>query len=271
MVHATALLTLLVACASSLVTALPEPERESKTPFFILVGDSTTAPIQPWKASTPPGGGGWGDGFLKTLDPGVSGINLGKNGQTTVSYRANGHWKLVLEEIRARIGKNDIWISLGFGHNDQKPDKGISLAQYQANLEKMVEELKALKANVFLITPLTRRSFNNGVITNNLDDQAAKSKAAAAATKVPVIDLNAASKKYVQAIGKSEAIKLDADYRDAKDASTTKDFTHLNAKASGLFGRMVADLLYGQVPEIGHWVKSDRALSAAIAAGKPVV
>ncbi|KAE9962078.1 hypothetical protein BLS_000857 [Venturia inaequalis] len=259
MVHATTLLTLLVACASSLVTALPEPERESKTPFFILVGDSTTAPIQPWKASTPPGGGGWGDGFLKTLDSGVSGINLGKNGQTTVSYRANGHWKLVLEEIRARIGKND------------KPDKGISLAQYQANLEKMVEELKALKANVFLITPLTRRSFNNGVITNNLDDQAAKSKAAAAATKVPVIDLNGASKKYVQAIGKSEAIKLDADYRDAKDASTTKDFTHLNAKASGLFGRMVADLLYGQVPEIGHWIKSDRALSAAIAAGKPVV
>lgn len=123
----------------------------------------------------------------------------------------------------------------------------------------------------FLITPLTRRTFNNGVLTNNLDEQAAKSKAAAAATKVPVIDLNGASKKYVQAIGKSEAIKLDADYRDAKDASTTKDFTHLNAKASGLFGRMVADLLYGQVPEIGHWIKSDRALSAAIAAGKAVV
>lgn len=84
-----------------------------------------------------------------------------------------------------------------------------------------------------------------------------------------VIDLNAASKKYVQAIGPAEATKLDADYRGAQDASTAKDNTHLNAHGSAIFGRMVADLIYRQVPALGYFIKSDRPLSAAIAAGDP--
>lgn len=72
------------------------------------MGDSTTAPIQPWEGSTPPGGGGWGDGFLATLNPGAGGINLGKNGQTTVSYRENGWWKQVVDKIGEKVVTNDV-------------------------------------------------------------------------------------------------------------------------------------------------------------------
>lgn len=41
-----------------------------------------------------------------------------------------------------------VWVTLQFGHNDQKPAKGISITQYEANLERMVTELRGLKANV---------------------------------------------------------------------------------------------------------------------------
>lgn len=121
-----------------------------------------------------------------------------------------------------------------------------------------------------LVTPLTRRSFNSAnLVSDSLANEAKATKQAAAATSAVIIDLNAVSKKYVQAIGKTEATKLDSDYRDAKDAATAKDNTHLNAHGSAIFGRVVADLIYGQVPDFAKWIKSDRALSAAIAAGKP--
>lgn len=81
-------------------------------------------------------------------ETGAAGVNLGHNGQTTVSYRANGYWKEVVATVGQKVGSYDVWVTVQFGHNDQKPAKGISLAQFEANLEKMVTELKGLKANV---------------------------------------------------------------------------------------------------------------------------
>jgi len=36
-------------------------------------------------------------------------------------------------------------VTIQFGHNDQKADKGISTAQFENNLMKMVKEIKDLK------------------------------------------------------------------------------------------------------------------------------
>ncbi|TID23483.1 SGNH hydrolase [Venturia nashicola] len=261
--------TLLSLLAATTALATPAPAREAKPPFFILAGDSTTAPIQPWKGTTAPGGGGWGDGLLKSLENGAAGVNLGHNGQTTVSYRENGYWKNLLSKIGDNNDKHDIYVTLAFGHNDQKEKSGISVAQYEANLEKMAEELKKLKANVIFVTPLTRRQFNSaGFLTANLDEQGLKTKAAATATKSAVIDLLGASKKYVQAIGKAEAWKFNADVREPKDVATSKDTTHLNHNGTVVFGRIVADLITVQVPTIAKYIKKEEKLTALIAAGK---
>jgi len=121
-----------------------------------------------------------------------------------------------------------------------------------------------------LVTPLTRRNFGSGnFLSDSLASEAKATKQAAAATKAVVIDLNAVSKKYVESIGKTEATKLDADYADAKSATTAKDNTHLNKHGSAVFGRIVADLIVEHVPELGKWVRKDAALSASIKNGKP--
>lgn len=89
-------------------TALPSITRAStsKPPYFILAGDSTTA-VQS------SGGGGWGVGFLNTtLRAPASGIDLGHNGATTVSFRAGGDWDNVLNIATEHQDENQVFVTI---------------------------------------------------------------------------------------------------------------------------------------------------------------
>lgn len=89
-------------------TALPSEALAStaKPPYFILAGDSTTA-VQS------SGGGGWGVGFLNTtLRAPASGIDLGHNGATTVSFRAGGDWGNVLSIATERQDENEVFVTI---------------------------------------------------------------------------------------------------------------------------------------------------------------
>jgi lysophospholipase L1-like esterase len=100
----------------------------AKPPFFILTGDSTVAT-----------GGGWGDALLnRTKKPG-SGINLAKNGATTVSFRGQGLWDTALDNVKAQKAKHEAIVTIQFGHNDQKT---LTLEQYSDNLSTMISEVK---------------------------------------------------------------------------------------------------------------------------------
>jgi len=66
--------------------------------------------------------------------------------------------------------------------------------------------------------------------------------------------------RYINAIGERQASEFDL---------KSGDHTHLNAHGSVVFGRMVADLILEQYPDVGKWIKKNEALSAAIRAGKP--
>jgi lysophospholipase L1-like esterase len=99
-------------------------------PFFILSGDSTTAPD-----------GGWGDGFLALTQNGASGVNLGSSGATTVSIRTRGFWEEALNTIAEVKDSHEPIVTIQFGHNDQKEEAGISLEQFQANLEQLAREV----------------------------------------------------------------------------------------------------------------------------------
>jgi hypothetical protein len=72
-------------------------DAQAEKHFFVLAGDSTTA-----KQSD--GGGGWGDGFLRTLQSPSGGTNFGHNGATTVSFRSGGDWGKVISEVKKNGG-----------------------------------------------------------------------------------------------------------------------------------------------------------------------
>jgi lysophospholipase L1-like esterase len=236
--------------------ALPSPQTKpstTKPPYFILAGDSTTA-VQS------EGGGGWGTGFLTTtLTKGASGHNYGHNGATTVSFRQGGDWATVLSAAKDASKDFAPYVTIQFGHNDQKPDKNISAKQLTANLVAFVNEVKDVGATPILVTSLSRRKYgSDGKIKPDLADVVAAAKDAANETGADIIDLNAASTKYLNQIGAEKAPTYDLKAGDS---------THLNAEGSVVFGNLVAMLIKKEVPAVSKYLKPVASVKSALEKG----
>lgn len=122
----------------------------------------------------------------------------------------------------------------------------------------MANQVKAAGGTPVILTSLTRRGFKNGVLVDNLADVSEAAKKAAAAVGVAVLDLNAVSKAYVQAIGSADADKYNLG---------GTDHTHLNLHGEAVFGRMVADLLVGWEPAFSRAITPDAETSKKLAEG----
>jgi lysophospholipase L1-like esterase len=259
----------------SYVTATPvagTAKGLAKPPAFFLAGDSTTA------TQAGNGGGksrpstgyhtttnnvtGWGNGFLDTtLKNDATGTNYGHNGATTVSFRSGGDWDTVMSAAKSVKSSHSAYVTIQFGHNDQKPEKEISMAQFTANLIKFVDEVRAIPATPILVTSLSRRRFSTstGKINENLKDVVAATKEAARKTGASIIDLNTASTQYLNAIGEDRAATYNL---------KATDFTHLNSQGSVVFGNMVAMLLGDSVPEVKEYVVPVAKIAKALKAGE---
>ncbi|ATZ50485.1 hypothetical protein BCIN_05g08330 [Botrytis cinerea B05.10] len=211
-------------------TLFASPISSANPPAFILAGDSTTA-VQNAALT----GGGWGDGFIATLRNGAGGINYGHNGATTVSFVNGGDWAKVLASVAKYKADYTTFVTIQFGHNDQKATANISVAEYMDNLKNMAEDVKAAGGTPILVTSLTRRSFNSsGLASESLAVQANATIAVAKSIGSLYIDLNRASTDYVDAIGATNAATYNL---------KPTDFTHLNTAGSVLFGNIVSGLI----------------------------
>jgi lysophospholipase L1-like esterase len=238
----------LLATGTATASALIPRQAESKPAYFVLAGDSTTAI-----------GGGWGDGFLEnTLLAPAAGINLGHSGATTVSFRAGGDWGTVLSEIKSHTATHKVFVTIQFGHNDQKEPTGITITDYANNLRAFAEEVTSALATPILVTPLTRRVFSGGAVVENLSNERTATIDVADGLGVGFIDLNQASTDYVNAIGGSAA--------DAYNLAQG-DRTHVNAWGGVVFGRMVSDLLVEKFEDVKAWTVANETLSGLIRDG----
>ncbi|KXH29101.1 GDSL-like Lipase/Acylhydrolase [Colletotrichum simmondsii] len=243
-----------VATAFTTVSAVPfspfsAPQiRDAKPPYFLLTGDSTVAI-----------GGGWGNGFLSFVESPADGKNYGKSGATTVSFRAQGIWDTVIGEVEANKDAFSPIVTIQFGHNDQKAAANISADQFQANLEKLANEVTAAGGTPILITSLTRRTFSGGKVIQNLETERLRAIAAAEAVGATYLDLNTASTNYINAIGNENGHKYDL---------ASGDSTHLNTAGETVFGRLVADLLLEKRTDLATYIRENKAISDKIKAGE---
>jgi lysophospholipase L1-like esterase len=123
-------------CILPFALASPLLSRAEKLVYWLLAGDSTTAP-----------NGGWGDGFLATtVAAESSGHNYGHSGATTASFRAGGDWGKVTKDIQSNKNKYNVYVTIQFGHNDQKETSGLTIEQYKNNLKKFADEVKSAGA-----------------------------------------------------------------------------------------------------------------------------
>ncbi len=197
-----------------------------------LVGDSTVTE-----------GSGWGTGFREQCRAQVECLNLARNGRSSRSFIAEGHWQKVLADRPA-------YVLLQFGHNDQ-PGKGVeretdAKTTYKEFLRRYVDEARAAGAKPILVTSLARRNFKDGLIAPDiLTTYAAAAREVAAEKQTPLIDLSALSIELLNKLGATTAAEFDVKNKDG-----SPDRTHLSRKGSATFGKLVAKELVKAVPEL---------------------
>jgi len=276
---AAAFAALLTSGAAAQPPALPVQRISASK--IILVGDSTTAVT-----------GGWGPSFCGYhVTSAAACVNLARGGRSSGSFRAEGSWDLALAEMRTP-GYAQVWVLIQFGHNDQpgKPGRSTDLrTEFPANLRRYVAEARAAGARPVLLTPLTRRQFAAGSLTNDLAPWAQAVRAVAAETNVPIVDLNARSVEAVQALGPALAARFaqvppspevaaaaltgttipastgvaaapapaapataqdNAAVEPLGQARLAFDYTHLGRAGADFFAAMVAQELAKNVPEM---------------------
>ena len=196
---------------------------------IILVGDSTTQVLS-----------GWGGQFCANhLISSVSCINLARGGRSSLSYRAEGSWNIALNEMKTQ-GYAKTYVLIQLGHNDMpgKPGRSTDLeTEFPKNMRQYVIEARNAGAIPVLITPLSRRSFKDGKVKNDLLPWANTIKKIALEENVPLIDLNAASLKAIEEMGAVKSLELaqlppTQDLIEAAITGNTKEVVKVNPPPS---------------------------------------
>ena len=254
-------LSSLIACSTNTALHYNQSSNSSDLKRIVLVGDSTMATKS-----------GYGDALCAQLKVNVECINLARGGRSSGSFRAEGLWNQV-EQILRNQGERRTWVLIQFGHNDQpgKPGRSTDLVtEFPVNMARYVDEVRAWGGIPVLVTPLTRRSFRDGVLENNLLPWAQAIEKIAAEKKVMLLPLNAESYAAVQAMGEAEADTLavapppsnssasQAQNIGANNPATIEpqgtpksafDRTHVGTKGAKFFSTMVLHQLISVAPE----------------------
>ncbi|WP_210520284.1 rhamnogalacturonan acetylesterase [Hymenobacter terricola] len=178
------------------------PAPQAVTVF--LAGNSTVVnqDDEPWAA--------WGQMLPRFLKPGVAVANHAESGLTLGSFLGSKRLAKVL-----RVMKPGDYLFIEFGHNDQK-DKGENdgaWKSYSERLHLFVQEARKKGGIPVLVTSTSRRTFGaDGRIENSLGDFPAAARKVAEEEKVALIDLNAMSAKFYEALGPEESKKAFVHY-----------------------------------------------------------
>jgi lysophospholipase L1-like esterase len=206
---------------------------------IVLVGDSTVATE-----------GGWGPGFCAVMNKNVTCIDDALNGRTTKSFIDQGAWKRALDK------QGDYYL-IQFGHNDQKPAANLPVPAFEDYLQRYIDDVRAIGAVPVLVTSLSRRTFKDGKVVEDLTDYVNATREVGAKNYITVIELNALSTALLNRMTQAEADKFDRGSPDPTatgvDATVpgTLDRTHLNPYGQKVFGRMVADAIVKTQVELG--------------------
>lgn len=222
-----------------LIAAVVAAAAQQRAVTIYLAGDSTMAPKQPERRPET----GWGEKLEAHFSDGrVSVDNRAMNGRSTTSFIAEGRWQAVADALQ----KGD-YVFIQFGHNDQKKDKpGVyaSPEAYRANLARFISDSRSKGAIPVLMTPVSRRRFENGVLVKTHGEYPDLVKAVAAAEKVPLIDMEAKSAVLLTKYGAEGSTRLFLWLKPGEDPNYPKgveDNTHFSPLGAEEIAKLAAD------------------------------
>ena len=186
-----------------------------------IAGDSTSTdqPREPYNS--------WGQMLPRFFKPEIAVANHGESGESLKSFIGEGR----LKKLNTLMKKGD-WLFIQMGHNDQK-EKGEGVGAfttYKASLKQLIAAAREHGATPVVITSMNRLTFDaDGKITNSLGDYPDAVRQTAKEEGVAVIDLNAMSKPFYEALGPVKA----------HVAFAGSDTTHHSDYGSYEFAKMV--------------------------------
>ncbi len=249
---------MLILGAATITRALAQgdPPRAFDPATAAVRAPGTTVRIDLIGDSTQTNNAGYGRGFCANLTAKVDCVNMAKGGASTKTFREQGLWERSLQT------KPD-YMLIQFGHNDMESKDHLprqtTMAEYEANLRRYIDEARAAGIKPVLVTPLTRRYFEaDGKVHSDLIAHSETMKKVAAEMKVPLIDLQHDSIAYLDGIGETASNTLAITKKD-DDGKTIFDKTHLDWKGSYVFGRIVAVDMGKAVPALSKYVKPQAA------------
>ena len=213
-----------------------------EVPTLFLLGDSTVTdqPAEPAAS--------WGQMLPAFLTPTIAVANHAESGETLKSFLT----ELRLDKVLASARPGDVAM-IQFGHNDQKAQWPQTYADaattYRAYLRAYIAELRRRGVTPILVTSPERRQWSaDGHIRPSLGDYPAAVHAVAAEAAVPVIDLNADSIRFYEALGKDRApLAFNDQGRDA---------THQDNYGAWVLARDVAERMRA-IGSLARFVRSD--------------
>ncbi|WP_339898606.1 rhamnogalacturonan acetylesterase [uncultured Gilvimarinus sp.] len=193
---------------------------------------------------------GWGVPFSYFFADNIVVDNRARNGRSTRTFKSEGRWQGIMDALQPGD-----YVFIQFGHNDQsehKKDRYTPPADFSKNLEGFVADVRGKKAEPILLTPITRRYFNEqGVIDPTHGVYADLVREVAASQKVTLLDMEAITREYFQAMGDEFSalrfMHIAPDLHPNYPIGVTDD-THLNH----LGAREVAQLVLTELKRQQH-------------------
>jgi lysophospholipase L1-like esterase len=221
-----------------------EPAPGAITVF--LAGDSTVTDqqLEPYAA--------WGQMLPAFFGPTVAVANHAESGETIHSFVGERRLAKVLSMI-----KPGDYLLVQFGHNDQKagPEHLDAAGGYKEYVRRYVAEARAKGVHPVLVTPMERRNFDAAGrhIVPSLEGYPQAVREAGTELGVPVIDLNARSIAFYEALGPEEAKHAFVHFPAGSFPGQTApldDDTHFSAYGAYELAKCVVEEIKARVPAL---------------------
>jgi rhamnogalacturonyl hydrolase YesR/lysophospholipase L1-like esterase len=226
-----------------------EITKADELPTIFLAGNSTVTDQEnePWAS--------WGQMFPRFLKPEIVVANYAESGETLLAFKREKRLHKLLNQM-----KTGDFLFIEFTHNDQKPGGNHldAFTTYKDELKYFIAEARKKGGKPVLVTSMHRRKFDDkGQIINTLEDYPKAMRQTAREENVPLIDLNAMSKQFYEAMGTENSKKAFVHYPANTYPGQDKplaDDTHFNPYGAYELARCIVQAIRQNKMELSKYL-----------------